>query len=92
MAGSMLVNALVPGMVKSFGVLFLEFLRVFHASPLAASWIPALCYFLYSSLGPVACVLSNRFSYRMVTFLGGFLAAMGLILSYFAHSITYLYL
>ncbi|XP_046405257.1 uncharacterized protein LOC124170522 [Ischnura elegans] len=92
LAGSMLVNALVPGMVKSFGVLFLEFLRVFHASPLAASWIPALCYFLYSSLGPVACILSNRFSYRTVTFLGGFLAAMGMILSYFAHSITYLYL
>lgn len=51
LAGSMLVNLLVPGTVKSFGVLFVEFLEAFDASPAAAAWIPALCYFLYSSLG-----------------------------------------
>lgn len=48
---SVLVNVLIPGMVKSFGVLFVEFRKVFDASPAAAAWIPALCYFLYSSLG-----------------------------------------
>lgn len=51
LAGSMLVNILVPGTVKSFGVLFVEFLEAFDASPSTAAWIPALCYFLYSSLG-----------------------------------------
>lgn len=51
LAGSMLVNLLVPGTVKSFGVLFVEFLEAFDASPATAAWIPALCYFLYSSLG-----------------------------------------
>lgn len=51
LAGSMLVNVLVPGTVKSFGVLFIEFLEAFDASPSAALWIPAICYFLYSSLG-----------------------------------------
>lgn len=51
LAGSMLVNLLVPGTIKSFGVLFVEFLDAFQASQLAAAWIPALCYFLYSSLG-----------------------------------------
>lgn len=49
--GSTLVNILVPGTIKSFGVLFVEFLEVFEASPAQAAWIPALCYFLYSSLG-----------------------------------------
>lgn len=49
---SVMVNLLIPGTVKSFGVLFVEFLEVFDASPSAAAWIPALCYFLYSSLGP----------------------------------------
>lgn len=48
---SVMVNLLIPGTVKSFGVLFVEFLEVFDASPAAAAWIPALCYFLYSSLG-----------------------------------------
>lgn len=48
----MLVNILVPGTVKSFGVLFMEFLEAFDdATPSSALWIPALCYFLYSSLG-----------------------------------------
>lgn len=49
--GATMVNVLVPGTVKSFGVLFVEFLEVFQASPATAAWIPALCYFLYSSLG-----------------------------------------
>lgn len=51
LAGSMMVNILIPGTIKSFGVLFVEFLDVFKASPATAAWIPALCYFLYSSLG-----------------------------------------
>ena len=50
-----MVNLLIPGTVKSFGVLFVEFLEVFDASPAAAAWIPALCYFLYSSLGKLHC-------------------------------------
>lgn len=49
--GSILVNILIPGTVKSFGVLFVEFLEVFNASPVAAAWIPALSYWLYSSMG-----------------------------------------
>lgn len=49
--GSILVNILIPGTVKSFGILFVEFLEVFDASPAAAAWIPALSYWLYSSMG-----------------------------------------
>jgi len=49
--GSTLVNMLIPGTLKSFGVLFVEFTEAFHASETAASWIPAICYFLYCSLG-----------------------------------------
>lgn len=48
-----MVNLLIPGTVKSFGVLFVEFLEVFDTSPATAAWIPALCYFLYSSLGKI---------------------------------------
>lgn len=51
--GSTLVNLLIPGTIKSFGVLFVEFIETFEASPAAAAWIPALCYFLYSSLGKI---------------------------------------
>lgn len=92
LAGSMLVNILVPGTVKSFGVLFVEFLEAFDASPVAAAWIPALCYFLYSSLGPLSSILSVKYSYRTVTLIGGTFAAVGMMVSYFASSVTYLYI
>ncbi|XP_012277379.1 monocarboxylate transporter 9 [Orussus abietinus] len=87
---SVMVNLLIPGTVKSFGVLFVEFLEVFDASPAAAAWIPALCYFLYSSLGPLSSVLSVKYSYRTVTLIGGTFAAVGMMLSYFASSVGFL--
>ncbi|XP_012539288.1 monocarboxylate transporter 4 isoform X2 [Monomorium pharaonis] len=88
---ALIVNFLIPGTVKSFGVLFVEFLHVFKASSTAASWMPALCYFLYSSLGPLSSILSNKYSYKTVTLIGGTFAASGMMLSYFANSVTYLY-
>lgn len=89
--GTLLINMLIPGTVKSFGVLFIEFLEVFDATPLAASWIPALCYFLYASTGPLTTYLSLKTSYKTVTIAGGLFASAGLILSCFATSIGYLY-
>ncbi|XP_055616240.1 monocarboxylate transporter 12 [Toxorhynchites rutilus septentrionalis] len=91
LAGSMLVNILVPGTIKSFGVLFVEFLEAFQASPSSAAWIPALCYFLYSSLGPLSSILSVKYSYRTVTIIGGTFAAAGMIITYWATSINFLY-
>lgn len=91
--GAMLVNILIPGgAIKSFGILFVEFLENMDASPTSASWIPALCYFLYSSLGPLSSILSVKYSYRTVTFVGAGFCSAGMILSHWATSIQYLYL
>ncbi|XP_068150718.1 LOW QUALITY PROTEIN: monocarboxylate transporter 12 [Drosophila tropicalis] len=90
--GSCLTNILIPGTIKSFGVLFVEFLEAFKVSSTKASWIPALCYFLYSSLGPVSSILSVKYSYRTVTLLGGASASLGMILSFWASSVGYLYI
>ncbi|XP_076652796.1 monocarboxylate transporter 12 isoform X2 [Halictus rubicundus] len=91
LTSALVVNFLIPGTVKSFGVLFVEFLHVFKASSTAASWMPALCYFLYNSLGPLSSVLSTRYSYKTVTIVGGAFAACGMMSSYFANSVSYLY-
>ncbi|XP_001356298.1 monocarboxylate transporter 13 [Drosophila pseudoobscura] len=90
--GSCLTNILIPGTIKSFGVLFVEFVEEFNATPTKASWIPAICYFLYSSLGPVSSILSVKYSYRTVTLLGGASASLGMILSFWASSVEYLYI
>ncbi|EDW89839.1 monocarboxylate transporter 13 isoform X1 [Drosophila yakuba] len=90
--GSCLTNILIPGTIKSFGVLFSEFTNAFNSSTTKAAWIPALCYFLYSSLGPVSSILSVKYSYRTVTLLGGASASLGMILSFWASSIEFLYI
>lgn len=92
LVGATLVNILIPGTIKSFGVLLVEFNDVFDASPTASSGIVALCYFLYSSLGPLSSILSVKWSYRTVTLIGGSFAAFGMIFSSYAFSISYLYL
>ncbi|XP_026747995.1 monocarboxylate transporter 12 isoform X1 [Trichoplusia ni] len=91
LVGATLVNILIPGTIKSFGVLLVEFNDVFQSSASASSGIVALCYFLYSSLGPLSSILSVKWSYRTVTLIGGSFAAFGMIFSSCAFSITYLY-
>ncbi|XP_045783389.1 monocarboxylate transporter 13 isoform X1 [Maniola jurtina] len=91
LVGATLVNILIPGTIKSFGVLLLEFNDLFQASASASSGIVALCYFLYSSLGPLSSILSVKWSYRTVTLIGGSFAAFGMIFSSWAFSISYLY-
>ncbi|GBP68682.1 Monocarboxylate transporter 12 [Eumeta japonica] len=89
--GATVVNILIPGTIKSFGVLQLEFNSMSKSSASASSGVVALCYFLYSSLGPLSSILSVKWSYRTVTLLGGSFAAVGMILSRWASSISYLY-
>ncbi|XP_072947054.1 monocarboxylate transporter 12 isoform X1 [Epargyreus clarus] len=91
LVGATLVNILIPGTIKSFGVLLPEFNRMFQSSASASNGVAALCYFLYSSLGPLSSILSVKWSYRTVTLIGGSFAAFGMIFSTFAFSITYLY-
>lgn len=91
--GAMMVNILIPGgAIKSFGILFVEFIEDMNASPSAASWIPALCYFLYSSLGPLSSILSVKYSYRTVTFVGAVFCSLGMIMTHWANSIEFLYI
>ncbi|XP_034475245.1 monocarboxylate transporter 13 [Drosophila innubila] len=90
--GACLTNILIPGTIKSFGVLFIEFTEAFEVSQTKSSWIPALCYFLYSSLGPVSSILSVKYSYRTVTLIGAVSASLGMVLSFWASSVGYLYI
>ena len=48
---AVMVNVLIPGGIKSFGVIYKAFLEKYSANSSSGAWIPALCYFLYSSLG-----------------------------------------
>ncbi|KAJ8674991.1 hypothetical protein QAD02_010777 [Eretmocerus hayati] len=92
LVAAVMVNVLIPGGIKSFGVIYRAFLTTYNGSAKKGSLIPALCYFLYSSLGPLSSVLSVKYSYRTVTLIGGTFAAAGMMLSYFATEIEHLYI
>jgi len=64
---SIIVNILIPGTVKSFGILFIEFIEVFKASPAEAAWIPAISFFLYSSTGISVRLNLSRASHWLIT-------------------------
>lgn len=89
--GAFFVQFWVAGLVKSYGVLFVEILEIFPDSSTAvASWIPAILSALCLALAPLSSALCQRFSCRSVVFFGGLFCALGLTLSSFATSIYHL--
>lgn len=90
--GAFSVQFWVTGLVKSYGVLYVEILENFpQASAAVASWIPAILSALCLVLAPVSSALSQRFSCRLVVFIGGIFCALGLALSYFATNLVHLF-
>lgn len=91
MLGAFFVQFWVAGLVKSYGVLFVEILETFPSSSTAvASWIPAILSALCLALAPLSSALCQRFSCRSVVFVGGLFCTFGLTLSYFATSLYHL--
>lgn len=89
--GAFSVQFWVAGLVKSYGVLFVEILEVFpNSSTAVASWIPAILSALCLALAPLSSALCQRFSCRSVVFVGGLFCALGLTLSSFAKNIYHL--
>ncbi|XP_065085214.1 uncharacterized protein Sln [Ochlerotatus camptorhynchus] len=91
--GAFCVQFWVAGLVKSYGVLYVEILENFPgSSATTASWIPAILSALCLALAPVSSALCQRFSPRIVVIIGGVFCALGLTLSYFATSLYHLLL
>ncbi|EDW79687.1 uncharacterized protein Dwil_GK17886 [Drosophila willistoni] len=89
--GAFSVQFWVAGLVKSYGVLYVEIMETFPSSTATvASWIPAILSALCLVLAPLSSALCQRFSCRSVVFVGGIFCAMGMILSYFATSLLHL--
>ncbi|XP_078045069.1 monocarboxylic acid transporter silnoon isoform X1 [Augochlora pura] len=90
--GAFFVQFWVAGLVKSYGVLYVEVMETFKDSSAAvASWIPAILSCLCLALAPVTSILCQKYSCRAVVFIGGLFCALGLTLSYFATSLIHLF-
>ncbi|XP_066219368.1 monocarboxylate transporter 13 isoform X1 [Saccopteryx leptura] len=85
-------SALVFGVLRSFGVFFVEFVTAFEEQAARVSWITSIGIAVQQFGSPVSSALSMKFGPRPVVMAGGILAALGMLLASFATSLTHLYL
>ncbi|XP_061194910.1 monocarboxylate transporter 12-like isoform X2 [Saccostrea echinata] len=81
----------VIGGIKSFGVLLVEFSRVYKSPQSQLTTIQSITGFFFLSLSPFSNWLCERFTHQKVIFIGGLLTSSGLILSFLAPSIEVMY-
>lgn len=89
--GTMLVNLVTIGHVKSFGVYFPNLMQHFSASPSRVAWIQALQISTCTFLSPVSSIMSQVIGPRNVALVGGILACFGLTVSSFVTKLGYIY-
>ncbi|XP_053116846.1 monocarboxylate transporter 13-like [Hemicordylus capensis] len=87
-----LQTALVFGVIRSWGVFFVEFVAYFGGSSSAVSWVLSLGVTVLQFASPVGSALSGRFGARPVVMVGGLLSGLGLLLASFSASLAHLYL
>ncbi|XP_051780834.1 monocarboxylate transporter 13 [Erpetoichthys calabaricus] len=88
-----LVSALVFGLIRSFGVFFVEFTKYFEQPASSVSWITSIGVALQQFASPIASALCNKYGARPVVMVGGVLASLGLIVaSLAATNLLHLYL
>ncbi|XP_041633722.1 solute carrier family 16 member 6b [Cheilinus undulatus] len=80
------------GTLKSKGVFLQDLMEEFGESNSRVSWVISICVFIFTFTAPLSTFLSNRFGYRPVVMVGGFLISLGTITSAFTNSINEMYI
>ncbi|XP_069381130.1 solute carrier family 16 member 6b [Paralichthys olivaceus] len=87
-----LVEVCTYGSLKSLGVFLQDLMEEFGESNSRVSWVISICVFIFTFTAPLSTLLSNRFGYRPVVMIGGFLISLGTITSAFTNSINEMYI
>ncbi|XP_028311767.1 monocarboxylate transporter 7-like [Gouania willdenowi] len=87
-----MVEVCTYGTLKGLGVFLDDLMEEFRESNSRVSWVISICAFMFTFTAPLSTWLSNRFGYRPVVMMGGFLMSLGTIGSAFANSINEMYI
>ncbi|XP_035690027.1 monocarboxylate transporter 13-like [Branchiostoma floridae] len=87
---SFLMHIVVIASIKSFGVFYPVFKEEFNEGAGDTAFIQSTLVGMTLICSPIACALSKLTSCRLMVTTGAVLAAVGLIISSFAQSVTYL--
>ncbi|XP_006112194.2 monocarboxylate transporter 13-like isoform X1 [Pelodiscus sinensis] len=87
-----LQSALVFGVIRCFGIFFVEFMGYFGELSGRVSWVTSIGIAVLQLGGPVGSTLSTQYGARPVVMAGGFLSGLGMLLASFATCLTHLYL
>nr|AKN21522.1 slc16a-27 [Schmidtea mediterranea] len=89
--GGFLCYMLADGCTFSIGILYSEFLEVFHQSKASTAVLPGLIYSLPQFLGPFICPFADATGSFFGSVLGGIILASSIFLSRFVISLQIMY-
>ncbi|KAM4618193.1 monocarboxylate transporter 13 [Polymixia lowei] len=87
-----LVFGLTFGVIKSFGIFYVEIHRYFETTATATSWITSIALATIHVGAPVASALSARYSHRSVVITGGLLCSLGMMMGAYSRNLMELYI
>lgn len=87
-----LVFGLTFGVIKSFGVFFIEIHHYFATTATASSWITSISVATVHFGAPVGSALSTYFGHRPVVMVGGLLSSIGMVAGSYSQDLLQLYI
>ncbi|XP_053375156.1 monocarboxylate transporter 13-like isoform X4 [Mercenaria mercenaria] len=83
---------ILGGFCFSGGIFYMIFMDVFPSDPIGVSWLCSLPITMWFISAPIGSYVTNRYGYRTCALIDGVIAATGLTLTYFATSLSFLFI